>query len=57
MYNYASIQDVNEVLDMETVACGITLGDQTSTEVFEYDSNFSSSYSMEENEAAIVNNN
>ena len=42
VFNYATYQDTAQELSPVTVACGITLNDPDSQEVFEYDDSFDS---------------
>lgn len=47
VFNYATYQDTAQELDPVTVACGITLNDPDSQEVFEYDQTFSAAADLD----------
>ena len=42
LYQWGTYQDANQELDEVTIACGITIGDPDTVEVFEYDDTFDS---------------
>jgi len=61
VFNWATYQDVNQEMQPVTVACGITVGDPYSAEVFQYDETFDSSTDVDKpapegNSDAKVNN-